>query len=349
MPWSRIPEGVVEPDGDRIMTFKQAVREAIDQAMGRDASVFVIGLDADDQFGMYGTLADMSHPDRIIGTPISENAMTGVAMGAALSGMRPIHTHMRVDFMMLAMDQIVNYAAKWRYMFRGQARAPLVIRAVMGRGWGCGAQHSGTLHSLFAHIPGLKVVLPSTPYDVKGLMLAAIKDDYPVIVLEHRWLYNNSGHVPEAMYTLPFGRANVLHEGGEATIVATSLAAFESLEACRAADLDVDLIDPRTIKPLDTKAIIESVRRTGRLFVVDYDFPFAGFAAEVAAVVAETDPGMLKGPVVRITFPECSMPASGKLEKAFYPSAEKIAARLKAELANGRATSGAQPRLSGAA
>ena len=336
MPWSRIPQGHLQQEGDRILTFKDAVREAIDQAMVQDPSVFVMGLDADDPFGVYGTLVDMTHPQRIIGTPISENAMTGVAMGAALSGMRTIHIHMRVDFMMLAMDQIVNYVSKWRHMFRGQVKVPLVIRAVMGRGWGCGAQHSGTMQALFTHLPGLKVVLPSTPYDAKGLLLAAIKDDYPVIWLEHRWLYNNRGHVPQEMYTLPLGAGCVLRRGGSLTVVATSLAAAETVEACETEGLDVEIIDPRTVKPLDEKLILDSVGKTGRLAVIDYDFPYGGFAAEVIARVAGHDHAMLETPPVRITFPECSMPASGKLEKVFYPSPPTIAARLKQLLAPAR-------------
>jgi pyruvate dehydrogenase E1 component beta subunit len=274
-------------------------------------------------------MLDMSCPERIIGTPISENAMTGVALGAALSGMRPIFIHLRVDFMMVAMDQIVNYVAKWRYMTQGQVKVPLVIRAVIGRGWGSAAQHSGTLYSMFAHIPGLKVVLPSTPYNVKGLFLAAVKEDYPVIFIEHRWLYKNTGHVPQEMYTLPLGRGEVLREGKRLTVVASSIAAIDTLNACEKDNLDVEVIDPRTVKPLDETLILESIKKTGRLLVVDYDFPVCGFASEVCALAAEKGFGYLRAPVARITFPECSMPASAILEKAFYPSSEKIGARIR--------------------
>jgi pyruvate dehydrogenase E1 component beta subunit len=333
MPWSKIVQNDGRVNGDRVISFKDAIREAIDQAMVHDPRVFVIGLDADDKFGVFGSMANMTHPERIIGTPVSENAMTGVALGAALSGMRPIFIHLRVDFMMLAMDQIVNYIAKWRYMTQGQVKVPLVIRAVIGRGWGCGAQHSGTLQSLFAHIPGLKVVMPTTSYDVKGLFLAAIKDDWPVIFIEHRWLYKNTSHVPREMYLLPFGQGEIMHSGKRMTVVATSLAAIEALKACAQANLDVDLINPRTIKPLDEKIILDSVAKTGRLLVIDYDFPFCGFAAEVCAMVAEKGFSSLKAPVQRMTFPECSMPASGILEKAFYPSVEKIVERIQKLLA----------------
>ena len=329
MPWSRIPQSQSKVDGDRIISYKDAIREAIDQALINDPSVFVIGLDVDDQFGVFGTTLDLTHKERVIGTPISENAMTGVALGAALSGMRPIHIHMRCDFMMLAMDQIVNCVAKWRHMYQGQIKVPLVIRALIGRGWGSGAQHSQTLQSMFTHIPGLKVIMPSTPYSVKGLFLAAVKEDYPVIFIEHRWLYKNTCHVPQQMYTLPIGKGVILREGNSLTAVATSIAAIDTLNACEENNLNVEVIDPRTLKPLDEDLILESVKKTGRLLVVDYDFSFAGFASEVCARVAEKGFGYLKAPVNRITFPECSMPASGILERAFYPSSEKIAARIK--------------------
>jgi acetoin:2,6-dichlorophenolindophenol oxidoreductase subunit beta len=329
MPWSRIPQSQSKADGSRILSFKDSIREAIDQAMVYDPSVFAIGLDADDKFGVFGSMLDMTHPERIIGTPISENAMMGVALGAALSGMRPIYIHLRVDFMMLSMDQVVNYIAKWRYMTQGQIKVPLVIRAVIGRGWGSAAQHSGSLQSLFVHIPGLKVMMPSTPYNVKGLFLAAVKEDYPVIFIEHRWLYKNTGHVPPEMYTLPVGKGEIMREGKQLTVVATSIAAIDALNACEASDLDVEVIDPRTLKPLDEALILESVKKTGRLLAIDYDFPMCGFAAEVCALAAEKAFKYLKAPVSRITFPESSMPASGVLEKAFYPSPEKIGARIK--------------------
>ena len=329
MPWSRIPAGQNEADGDRLLSYKDAIREAIDQALVQDPSTFVIGLDVDDQSGVFGTTLDLTHKERVIGTPISENAMTGVALGAALSGMRPIHTHMRCDFMMLAMDQIVNYIAKWRHMYRGQINVPLVIRAIIGRGWGCGAQHSQTLQSVFAHIPGLSVVMPSTPYDVKGLFLESVRVDYPVIFIEHRWLYQNIAHVPQEMYTLPIGEGVIRRRGSGLTVVATSLAVVNTLNACEAAELDVEVIDPRTVKPLDEDLILQSVQKTGRLLVVDYDFPFAGFASEICAMVAEKGFRFLKDPVSRLTFPESSMPASGILERVYYPSSDKIEVRIK--------------------
>jgi pyruvate dehydrogenase E1 component beta subunit len=333
MPWSRFDSNYGPPAGDRNLTFVAAIREAIDQAMGLDPRVFAIGLDADDKFGVFGSMADLSHKERVLGTPISENAMTGVALGAALCGLRPIHVHLRNDFLLVAMDQIVNYVAKWEDMFDRQLRVPLVIRSIIGRGWGCGAQHSQSLHGLFAQVPGLKVVMPSTPYDVKGLFLSAVKDDSPVLFFEHRWLYKNTGNVPAEMYTLPLGKGHRLRTGNGLTVVATSLAAIHALKACESQNLDVDLIDPRTLKPLDTELILESVQKTGKLLVVDYDFPFGGFAAEVCALAAEQALHALRLPPQRLTFPDRSMPSSGVLERAYYPTPERIGAVISRMIA----------------
>jgi len=333
MPWSRFDSNYEAPAGDRDLTFVAAIREAIDQAMGLDPRVFALGLDADDKFGVFGSMLSLSHPERVLGTPISENAMTGVALGAALCGLRPIHVHLRNDFLLVAMDQIVNYVAKWEDMYDRQVRVPLVIRSIIGRGWGCGAQHSQSLHGLFAQVPGLKVVMPATPYDAKGLLLSAIKDDSPVVFLEHRWLYKNTGSVPEAMYTIPLGKGQRLHQGSSLTVVATSLAAIHALVACDSQQLDVDLIDPRTLKPLDSELILESVGRTGRLLVVDYDFPFGGFAAEVCALVAERALDRLRLPPQRLCFPDRGMPASGPLERAYYPTPERIGAVMQRMIA----------------
>jgi pyruvate dehydrogenase E1 component beta subunit len=332
MPWSRFEkQWSIQEDGRRI-SYKDAIREAVDQAMCLDPKVFAIGLDADDCYGVYGTMLGLSHPERVLGTPISENAMTGVALGAALTGMRPIHIHMRVDFLPVAMDQITNYVSKWKAMFGGKPKVPLVIRAVVGRGWGCGAQHSQTLHGMFAHLPGLKVVTPATPRDAKGLLLQAISEDEPVLFLEHRWLYKNEGAVPEEMFTIPFGKGTFLRRGKALTLVAPSLAAIHALKACEEHDLDVDLIDPRTIKPLDRELILESVHRTGKVLVVDYDSPVCGFASEVLALVSEGVPSSLPVEAERITFPDIPMPASGVLERKFYPDSERIAEKIKSML-----------------
>ena len=346
MPWSRFATNYEAPPGPdharrRDLTYVAAIREAIDQAMVLDPRVFAIGLDADDKFGVFGSMANLTHQERVLGTPISENAMTGVALGAALCGMRPIHVHLRNDFLLVAMDQIVNYVAKWQDMFAGQVRVPLVIRSIIGRGWGCGAQHSQSLQGLFTHVPGLKVVMPSTPYDVKGLFLAAVKDDSPVLFFEHRWLYKNTGPVPAEMYTLPLGKGHRLREGSSLTVVATSLAAMHALTACEQLKLDVDLIDPRTLKPLDSELILDSVARTGKLLVIDYDFPFGGFAAEVTALVAEQALDRLRLPPRRLGFPDRGMPSSGRLERAYYPTPERIGAVISSMIAGADALAGA--------
>ncbi len=346
MPWSKFDSNHEAPKGDRTITYCQAIREAIDQAMRHDPRVFCIGLDADDKFGVFGSMSDLTHKERVLGTPISENAMTGVALGAALSGLRPVHVHLRNDFLLVAMDQIVNYVAKWEDMFDRQVRVPLVIRSIIGRGWGCGAQHSQSLHGLFAQIPGLKVVMPSTPYDVKGLFFEAVKDDSPVLFLEHRWLYKNTGDVPTGIYTLPFGKANRLHEGASLTVVAPSLAAMHCLVACEQHGLDVDLIDPRTIKPLDLPTIVASVQKTRRLLVVDYDFPFGGFGAEVCARVTEAAFAHLDAPPQRISFPDRGMPASGPLERAYYQTPDRLAAAMRAMIEGGCVTSRLTSELS---
>jgi pyruvate dehydrogenase E1 component beta subunit len=343
MPWSRFDSSYQAPSGGRNLSYCAAIREAIDQAMDIDPRVFCIGLDADDKFGVFGSMSDLRNKDRVLGTPISENAMTGVALGAALSGLRPVHVHLRNDFLLVAMDQIANYIAKWRDMFDGQVKVPLVIRSIIGRGWGCGAQHSQSLHGLFAQIPGLKVVMPSSPYDVKGLFLSAVRDDAPVLFLEHRWLYKNTGNVPEEAYLLPLGKAQVLRSGNSLTCVATSLAAVHALAAAEQSGLDVEVIDPRTVKPLDLDTILQSVRRTGRLLVIDYDFPFGGFAAEITAAVTERALDSLQQPPQRLCFPDRGMPASGRLERAYYPTPERIAELMRRMLVGEMMPSGAAP------
>lgn len=340
MPWSRFDSNYEAPASEqtqRVIPFVEAIREATNQAMDLDPRVFAMGLDADDEFGVFGSMSNMNHPDRILGTPISENANTGIALGAALTGMRPILVNLRNDFLLVAMDQIVNYIAKWHSMFGKQADVPLVLRSIIGRGWGCGAQHSQSLQGVFAQIPGLKVVMPSSPYDVKGLFLSAVKDPSPVMFFEHRWLYKNTGPVPEEAYTLPIGKGRRTRKGNGLTVVATSLAQVHTLTACEQHDLDVDLIDPRTIKPLDEEIILESVAKTGRLLVIDYDFPFGGFASEVATTVCEKAFDRLEAPPQRLGFPDANMPASGPLERVYYPDPERIAATIQGMLGAGAA------------
>ncbi|HVX14858.1 MAG TPA: transketolase C-terminal domain-containing protein [Pirellulales bacterium] len=314
----------------RELKYCQAVHEAIDLCMGADPSVYVIGLGVTDPKGIFGTTLGLEQKygsSRVMDMPCAENGMTGVVLGSALAGMRPIMVHQRIDFALLAMEQIVNQAAKWHYMFGGRKSAPLVIRLLVGRGWGQGPQHSQSLHSWFAHVPGLKVVLPSTPHDAKGLLISAIEDDNPVIFVEHRWLHNISGPVPEGTYRVPIGEARVLRRGSDLTIVALS---HMALDAHRAAQtlagegIETEVIDPRSIRPFDEQTVFESVRRTGRLLVADTSWRHAGFAAEVVARVAEELGGRLKCPPRRIALPDCPTPTSPALAAEFYPTANHI-------------------------
>jgi pyruvate dehydrogenase E1 component beta subunit len=319
----------------RQLKFVQALNEALDLCLAKDPKVFIIGLGAPDAAAIFGStkgLAEKYGPRRVLDMPVSENGMTGVAVGAALRGMRPVMTHIRLEFAMLAMDQIVNQAAKWHYMFGGQAAVPLVIRMVVGRGWGQGAQHSQSLQAWFAHVPGLKVVMPATPYDAKGLLISAIEDNNPVVFIEHRWLYNIHGPVPEGVYRIPLGQSNVLRQGKHVTIAALSYMTFEAL---RAADelakegLELEIVDLRTLNPFDETLVIESVRKTGRLIVADTGWRSVGFAAEVVARVAEQCLAELQQPPVRITLPDIPTPTTRGLANYYYPLVHDIAAAAR--------------------
>ena len=322
----------------RVITYENAISEALQQEMERDPSVFVYGLDVTDHKKIFGSTKglDKFAPKRFFGTPLSEEAMTGVGLGAALNGLRPVYVHIRVDFLLLAMNQLINMVATARFGSGGKVKVPMVIRAVIGRGWGQGFQHSKSLQSLFAHIPGLKVVMPSNPYDVKGLLTAAIRDENPVVFLEHRWLYWAEGNVPKQSYTVPLGRAHVLRKGKDVTVVATS---WMNVEAHKAADIlarkqgvEVEIIDPRTIYPLDEGTIVASAQKTRHVIVADYDWGFCGFSAEVAALVSEKCFGKLKSPVTRIAFPHTHCATTRPLENAFYPNAVTIIQAIEKKL-----------------
>ena len=320
----------------RTITYAQALHEATDQEMARDPSVFMMGQGIDDFKGFYGTttgLAKKYGADRVFDTPLSEEGMTGVAIGAALAGMRPIHTHIRMDFMLLAMNQIINMAAKSRYMFGGQVSVPIVIRCVIGRSWGQGAQHSQGLHSLFMHIPGLRVVAPTTPYDAKGLLIQSIRDDNPVIFISHRMSLFQKGHVPEELYTVPFGKARTLARGDDLTIVGVSHAVVDCLrarDALAGVGIKAEVIDPVSLSPLDTQTIVDSVRRTRKLLVVDSAWTFCGASAEIVTAVAEGLDGKTAFQFKRLGFAPVVCPTTKKLEKLFYPSPQTIAAEAYA-------------------
>ena len=311
------------------LTFRQAINRALADEMTADENVFVFGLDVPDHKRIFGStegLLEKFGARRCFGTPLSEDAMTGVALGAALSGLRPVHTHIRVDFMILAMNQITNMIANAHFLTGGKVKVPLVIRAIIGRGWGQGAQHSKSLQSIFAHIPGLKVVMPSSPEDAYGLLRSSIRDDHPVIFLEHRWLYDATGEV-DLNKKIPLGQAKVHREGKDITIACTS---WMNVEALKAAEIlakrkiSVEVLDVRTVFPFDTETVVKSVSKTKRLIVADYDWTFCGFSAEIAAEISKACFGKLKNPVERIGFPHIPCPTTRPLENAFYPSAVTI-------------------------
>ena len=313
----------------RMLTYAEAIREATENEMARDSSVMVLGIGVDDFKGIYGTttgLVEKFGTDRVVDTPISEDAMTGVAIGAALAGLRPIHVHIRMDFLLLAMNQLVNIAAKSRYMYGGAVCVPIVVRAIIGRSWGQGAQHSQGLHSFFMHVPGIKVVAPSTPYDAKGCLIQSIRDDNPVVFVEHRLTHYQKGHVPESDYTIPFGQARVLTEGRDITLVGISHMAAECLGATRYLDdigLRAEVIDPVSLSPLDIDTIIASVEKTGKLLVVDTAWTTCGASAEIMAQVTE-HLGNAKTECRRMGFAPVTCPTTKNLENHFYPDAKKI-------------------------
>ncbi len=314
----------------RKISYCEALNEAMSQEMERDPNVFVYGIGVPDHKKIFGSTAGLLEkfgPERCFDTPLSEDAMTGFGLGAAINGMRPIHVHMRVDFLLLAMNQLANMVSSYRYGARGKLKVPLVIRAVIGKGWGQSFQHSKSMYSVFAHIPGLKVVLPATPRDAKGLLISAIRDDNPVIFVEHRLLYYVSGEVPEEPYIVPLGEATVMREGEDITVAATS---WMNVEALKAAEIlgrrgvSVEIINPRTIAPFNEEPIIKSVKKTGHCIVVDNDWVNCGFSAEVAARVSELCFNDLKSPVYRIGFVFTPCPSTRPLENCFYPNAIDI-------------------------
>lgn len=322
----------------RKISFCQALNEAMRQEMERDSSVFVYGIGVPDHKRIFGStegLVEEFGPERCFDTPLSEDAMTGFGLGAAINGLRPIHIHIRIDFLLLAMSQLVNILSSFAYSTSGKGKVPMVIRAVVGRGWGQGYQHSKSLHSYFSHIPGLKVVLPTTPRDAKGLLTSAIRDDNPVIFIEHRWLYWAEEEVPEEPFAIPLGEGNVLRRGSDITIVATS---WMNVEALKAAEIlarngvEVEVVDPRTIAPFDDTLVIESVRKTGHCIVADNDWLESGFSAEAAARVSEKCFGRLRSPVKRIGFAPTPCPTVRTLENQFYPNAANLIRAVEEQL-----------------
>jgi len=326
----------------RQLTFAEAINEALSQAMEMDESVICYGLGVNDPKGVFGTTLGLQEKfglERVFDMPTAENAMTGVAIGAAMNGIRSIMTHQRLDFFLLALDQLINNAAKWHYMFDGQTSIPITIRLLLGRGWGQGPTHSQNLQALFTHIPGLKVVIPTTAADAKGLLLTSIFDDNPVVFLEHRWLHNQVGSVPEGDFRLPLGEPTILKQGDDLTIVSMSYMTVESLHAVQILEdngISCDLIDLRTIKPINWQPIFESVRHTGRLLAVDTGVAFGSIASEIVSRVSRECFDDLKQAPRMLALPDFPTPTSRSLTKGFYKRAEDIidtaAAMLKRDL-----------------
>ena len=332
----------------RTLTMKDAINEALMQAMEADPTVIMMGEDIaggagrDDHpgamdawggpFGVTKGLATRFGRERVRDTTIAEAGFFGAAVGAAMTGLRPIVELMYVDFAGVSYDQMINQAAKMRYMFGGKQRVPMVMRTVVGAGFRAAAEHSQTLYSIFTHIPGLKTVAPSTPADAKGLLLAAIQDDDPVVFFEHKRLYMTTGEVDEEATPIPLGKATVRRKGADLTIVAVQRAvsfALEAAETLAAEGIEVEIVDPRTYSPLDEPTILESVRRTGRLLVVDESYPRCGLAVDIAALAADKAFGALKAPVKTLTAPHTPVPFSPPLEDFYLPLPPKIAAAAR--------------------
>ena len=314
----------------RQLSFTAAINEALHMAMEIDKNVICFGLGVDDPKRIFGTTKDLKETfgsERVFDMPTSESAMTGIGVGSSIMGVRPVMVHQRMDFFLLAMDQLVNSAAKWHYMFNGQMNAGITIRLIVGQGWGQGPTHSQNLHSWFAHIPGLKVVIPTSPRDAKGLLLTSIFDPNPVIFIEHRWLHGGVGEVPEEPYRIPFKKLKYLSTGEDITIVTTSYLTIEAQHAVNHINkygVTADLLDLRTIKPIDWDSIFNSVKKTGRLLVLDTAHSNCSLASEIIAKTCTDMYEQLKHPPKRLTFPDIPSPTSFSLTKEYYPRAEDI-------------------------
>lgn len=320
----------------RKIAYREALKEALREEMRRDARVFLLGEDIGRYWGgafkVTKGLAEEFGDERVIDTPISESAIVGAAVGAAITGMRPVAEIMFGDLTTLAMDQIANQAAKIRYMFGGQAKCPIVIRTPFGAGVNIAAHHSQSLEAWFMHVPGLYVAVPSTAYDAKGLLKTAIRGDNPVIFCEHKLLYPLEGEVPEEEYTIPFGVADIKREGTDVTIVATLIMVHKALNAAEelaAEGISIEVIDPRTLTPLDKQTIIKSVKKTGRVVIVTEDCKTAGVSAEIAAVIAEEAIDYLDAPIKRIAEPDTPIPFSPSLEQFVIPDEKTIVKAVK--------------------
>jgi len=319
----------------RKITYAQAIKEAMEQMMEKDKRVFLIGQGVTSPWYVGDScegLLERFGEKRVIDTPVSEAAVTGVAAGAAMAGMKPVLVHPRMDFMFLAMDQIVNQAANWSYMFGGEVNVSLVIRGIINRGGEQAAQHSQAIQAMFFHVPGLKVVMPATPYDAKGLLTAAIQDPNPVIYIDDRWLYDLEDNVPPKIYKVPIGKGIIRKRGKDVTIAATSYMVQEAIKAAKnlkKEKIDVEVIDLRSVKPLDENLLFNSVKKTGRLVIADAAWKTGGIGAEISAQISENLLKFLKAPIKRVTLPDVPAPASPALEKFYYPNEVNVIKAVK--------------------
>jgi pyruvate dehydrogenase E1 component beta subunit len=341
MPWD---EGLVnslvydkpDPREGRVLSYTAAINEALSLALELDPGVIVLGQGVDDPSAMFGTTRGLQQrfgPARVFDTPLSEEAMMGVSAGAAMNGMRPVFMHNRPDFVLLAFNQLVTHASKFHFMDNGQTTVPMVVWAAIGRGWGSGAQHSQAIQGMLLGVPGLKIVMPSTPADAKGLLLSAIVDNNPVCVFEHRWLMKKDGVVPEGAYRVPIGKGLYRRRGRDVSIVGASHAIELGLQAAdllAAEGIEAEVVDLRTIKPLDEAIILESLQRTGRIVAVDTAWTKGGVCAEIGCLAAEKGFGSLKAPVARVGLPDIPAPAGFTLEQFYYPDAARMANAARA-------------------
>ena len=310
----------------RLLSYSLAINEATHQMMSQNKSVFLIGQGVESPWYVGNTcqnLLEKFGPKRVIDTPIAENAVTGIGVGAGIAGARAIIVHPRIDFMLYGLDPIINEAANWRYIFAGQSTAPVIIRGIINRGGEQGAQHSQTLQGIFAQVPGLKVVMPTTAYDAKGLLISAIKGTDPVVYIEDRWLYEQKCHVPKKIYTVPIGKAKIRKNGKDITIIGISyvmLNVLEAAEKLKRHNINAEVIDVRTVKPLDIDLIINSIKKTGKVVIVEADWKTGGVSAEIAAQISDKAFLYLKKPIKRICLPDSPAPTSKTLEKAYYDS-----------------------------
>ncbi len=319
----------------RTIDYSSAENEAITQLMEVDKRIYCMGQGINDPVGYWNITTGLSGrfgTDRVFDTPLSENGMMGVAIGSALAGMRPIYFHNRPDFLWLTMDQLVNHGTKYSYMSGGQCHVPMVIWAATGKGWGSGAQHSQALQAIFMHVPGCKVVMPTTPYDAKGLLISSVIDDNPVLFLEHRNLINQKGAVPEEMYKIELGKGVIRRSGSDITLLGISLMVPEMLKVAeRLADdgIDAEVIDLRTIKPWDRELVMKSVEKTGRLAIADTSWKTGGVSAEIAASIYEVLFSNLKAPILRLGNKDVPAPSGYSLENAFYEDADSIYQKIR--------------------